>query len=372
MSQKLSPEAEISILTCDPGEELYSLFGHSAIRVQDPISNMDLVFNYGTFDFSTPNFYMKFAQGRLDYLLSVSDYERFITSYKREKRSVYSQKLLLNPQQKQQLFEALLINYKPENRAYKYDFFMDNCATRIDEIIRNNIAGDWEFTQVPSKLGETYRTGIAPYLANSDWLNLGLNIVLGAPTDHLQKGLFLPDILKDNYTDATLNGKPIVANTRTLYDAQFVYSKTAFLLSPVFIFYLAAFLILLGSIFIPEKMHFADFILFFALGIAGSIIAFLWFAADHTATNDNWNIFWALPTHFIMAFVILFQHQKSKFTHYYFLVTLIIVCTLLIFMVFPQLFSIFNYAPLAFPFEMIIPILLCIIFRSLGIVRKKS
>lgn len=371
-SQTLSPEAKISLITCAPGEELYSLFGHSALRVKDSANDFDLVFNYGTFDFNTPNFYLKFMQGRLDYLLSVAEYERFILSYQREKRSIYSQELLLDSLQKQQLFEALLLNYKPENRAYKYDFFMDNCATRIDEIIKNTTQGKWQNNYEWDKLGETYRTGLAPYLANSDWLNLGLNIVLGTPTDNLQQGLFLPDILQENYAVTTLNGKPIVAKTETLYDAQFNYSKTSFWFSPIFIIYLLAFLLLLASIFIPQKLRSVDFILFTVLGIMGCIIAFLWFAADHVATNNNWNILWALPTHLPMAFVLLFQQKKSKFTDYYFRITLLITCVLLIFMIFPSLFGLFNYLPLTFPFEMVIPILLCIIFRSLGIIRKKS
>lgn len=370
--QQLSPKAKISLLTCAPGEELYSLFGHSALRVKDSANGLDIVFNYGTFNFNTPNFYIKFAKGKLDYLLSIADFERFISSYKREKRSVYEQQLRLNDQQKQQLYSTLLVNYQPENRAYRYDFFMDNCATRIDEIIKNTLEGDWEDTTPQDKLGATYRMGIAPYLANSDWLNLGLNIILGIPTDNGQQGLFLPDIMEKHYAQTTLNGSPLTEATETLYDAQFSYSKTPFWCSPILFFYLLALLLLLGSLFFPNRMRIFDFLLFATLGIAGCIIAFLWFAADHTATNENWNILWALPTHLLMAFVLLFQRKKTKFTHYYFLLTLVLACLMLIFMIFPLFFAIFNYLPVAFPFELIIPILLCIIFRSLGIVRKKA
>lgn len=371
-SQQLSPKAKISLLTCAPGEELYSLFGHSALRVQDSLAHIDYVFNYGTFNFDTPNFYLKFAKGKLDYLLSVATYEDFVRSYQREKRSVYAQELLLSDSQKQQLYAALLTNYQPENRAYQYDFFMDNCATRIDEIIKNTLKGKWKDQTQAHKKTASYRTGIAPYLANSDWLNLGLNIVLGTPTDKRQQGLFLPSLLQAHYEKTALNDKPIAGKIQTLYDAQFTASKTPFLQSPLFFFYLLAFVLLLGAIFYPNSLGIVDFLLFATVGIAGCIIAFLWFAAAHTATNQNWNILWALPTHFPIAFVLLFQKRKTKFLHYYFLTTLSVACILLIFMVLPQFFGLFNYLPKGFPFQLLIPILLCIILRSLGIIHKKA
>ncbi len=371
-AQQLSAEAKISVLTCAPGEEPHTLFGHSALRVKDPVNNFDKVFNYGTFDFSTPNFYMKFAQGKLDYVLSCVDYESFIWAYQRDRRSVYSQELRISQEEKQQLFEALLHNYQPENRAYKYDFFMDNCATRIDDIIKKTIKDNWENHMTPTKMLKTYRTGIAPYLANSDWLNLGLNIILGVPTDSPQQGLFLPDIIEETYRKTTLNGKPIVGKTETLYESHFSYSKTPLWKSPLLLFSLLAFFLLMGTLFFPNKLRFVDFLLFGTAGIAGCIIAFLWFFAEHTATNENWNILWALPTHLPLAFVLLFHKRKAKFVHYYFLITLIIDIIILLFALFPLLFGLFGYLPLAFPFKLLIPILLCLIIRSLGIVQKKA
>ena len=115
---QLSNEAEISILTCSPGKELYSLFGHTAIRVQDPKANLDEVFNYGTFDFDTPHFYLKFAQGLLTYQLSATSFHNFMLSYQMEERSVYSQRLRLDSLQKQQLFDLLLENYRRPHCHY--------------------------------------------------------------------------------------------------------------------------------------------------------------------------------------------------------------------------------------------------------------
>ena len=131
----LSDKAEISVLTCSPGKELYSLFGHTAIRVHDPEQDLDVVFNYGTFDFDTPHFYLKFAQGLLPYQLSTSHFQSFMYSYMMEERSVYSQRLQLDSLQRQKLFDLLLENYKPENRSYLYNFLYDNCTTRVRDIL---------------------------------------------------------------------------------------------------------------------------------------------------------------------------------------------------------------------------------------------
>ena len=141
----LSPQAEISILTCAPGTELYSLFGHTAIRVSDPYQKIDAVFNYGTFDFRTPHFYLKYAKGLLLYQLSVTSYENFISSYILDDRSVWSQTLQLDSLTKQQLFDNLLKNQLPENRTYLYNFLFDNCSTRVRDMISESIKSPIEW-----------------------------------------------------------------------------------------------------------------------------------------------------------------------------------------------------------------------------------
>ena len=144
LQAQFSNQSEISILTCAPGEELYSIFGHTAIRVRDSISNTDYVFNYGTFDFNTSNFYLKFMKGELNYFLSVTTFERFIREYEFQKRSIAEQHLNLTSNEKGSIIGALVNNSLPENREYHYHFFYDNCATRIRDIIDNNLSGALE------------------------------------------------------------------------------------------------------------------------------------------------------------------------------------------------------------------------------------
>lgn len=130
----LSDSARISLLTCSPGNELYSVFGHSAIRVKDLPNKVDIVFNYGVFDFSDPNFYPNFVRGRMNYILAGNYYEDFYSSYVEENRSISEQVLNFSKEEKQHLLDSLFINYMPEHRYYRYDFFYDNCATRIRNV----------------------------------------------------------------------------------------------------------------------------------------------------------------------------------------------------------------------------------------------
>ena len=199
---------QISLLSCSPGEELYSTFGHSAFRVQDFKGKRDIVFNYGTFNFREKNFYLKFMQGKLKYLLSVETYEDFVYSYSLENRTVYEQVFNLTNDQKYQLYRDLMINAQPANRAYKYDFFWDNCSTRIRDKI------DHVFNQsivYPIRADITFRDYLHRYLINSPWSRFGIDLILGLPTDaiaHTREAMFLPLEMMHIYDSASINNNP--------------------------------------------------------------------------------------------------------------------------------------------------------------------
>ncbi|NJL76900.1 MAG: DUF4105 domain-containing protein [Saprospiraceae bacterium] len=144
-AQNFSDSVRISLVTGSPGKDLYAQFGHSAIRVQDFKYNQDLVFNYGTFDFDTPNFYWKFVRGKLEYILSVGATSRMIPYYEREGRSLTEQEIQLDSAQQQRVLRILSFNYQPENRGYLYDFFFDNCATRIRDVFENELAPNFTY-----------------------------------------------------------------------------------------------------------------------------------------------------------------------------------------------------------------------------------
>src|SRR5579863_1024935 len=147
----------ISLITCGPGKELYSIWGHTAIRVTDSSTGMDVAFNYGTFDNSDPYFYVKFTRGMMRYALSVDDYNAFLQEYIQDHRSVTEQKLMLNGEEKERLFNLLKNNASEENRYYNYRFYEDNCTTRAKGIINNSTHDSIIFKNVLTANVPTYR-----------------------------------------------------------------------------------------------------------------------------------------------------------------------------------------------------------------------
>jgi len=309
---KLSDQATISILTCAPGDELYSVFGHTAIRVSDPVQQLDMVFNYGTFDFSTPFFYVKFGHGSLDYLLSVSGFKRFMSEYFVDGRSVWEQELQLSLQQKQLLFTALMTNAEPENRAYQYDFFYDNCATRVGDIILACVSGITVFNDEDDTRQLTFRQAIAPYLKEKPWTKLGIDMVLGVPADAKTDSLsvmFLPDHLMAQFVDIQYhNGAKmvnLVSDTSQILDFNRKKVTKTGGLNILVLLWVAAFIVLLLSaaevLVGAVRLKVLDIVLYCIMGTAGIIIAYLWFISNHEVTSPNWNFLWANPLWFLFV-----------------------------------------------------------------------
>lgn len=309
---QLSNEAEISILTCSPGKELYSLFGHTAIRVQDPKANLDEVFNYGTFDFDTPYFYLKFAQGLLTYQLSATSFHNFMLSYQMEERSVYSQRLRLDSLQKQQLFDLLLENYRPENRSYLYNFLFDNCTTRARDIIDKSLQNSHFEWNTPD-LDKNFWNLLDEYLAVSPWVQWGIHTILGQPgnrTTTPYQYMFLPDYLMYGLNTATIDHKHLAEKAQLLYEAPEQDNATPWFFAPLFIFGIGALLLiillwksrgnaLLNTVVVPT---------FLFTGLVGCLLVFLGGFTAHPITAPNWNILWANPLNLIALPFLLRKH----------------------------------------------------------------
>ena len=369
-AQKLSPNAQISLITCAPGEELYSVFGHNAVRVKDPAHGIDWVYNYGTFNFNEPGFYVKFVRGKLNYMLSVGYFRNFIYAYQRENRSVREQILNLSPLQKQQMFDFLQYNARPENKYYKYDFFFDNCATRVRDVLENEFKNDLRFHS-DYKDSLSFRDLLMPYLQEHYWSRFGINLILGAVIDRkatFRETMFLPDYLEKAAAKASIkqNGTvlPLVKHTQTLFFQTENDTSTPFIIRPATLFWtLFIVALILSYLEIKKKKtyKFFDFIFFFTIGTIGMILFLVWVATDHTAVVQNWNLIWALPTHFFIAFVLLMKN-KPAFLKYYFLISGgLAILVLAFWWLIPQEF---DYA--------IIPLILIIALRSYGYVKTLS
>lgn len=336
----LSESAKFSILTCSPGPDLYSLFGHSAIRFQDNLNGriIDWVYNYGTFEFDE-TFYWRFSMGKLDYLLSKEDFPYFQQGYILEGRGITEQELLLTSEQKRRLLNLLEENYLPQNRTYRYDFFYDNCSTRIRDILNKALDNKIEF-KYQYKREYTFRQAIQTYLNYQPWSDFGIDLALGMPCDRtvdVTQMMFLPDSLLKEFDNAKYGAQPVVLTTQELIPTDYELSITTFL-TPVVVFF--AFLVLhivFGFIFIRKGKPFqiTDRLLFFVTGMIGVVVVFLWFFTDHTATRWNLNILWANPINLIIAFTTyrnLSGWKKKYLTFYFILLTL----TLLTWFILPQ------------------------------------
>jgi putative flippase GtrA len=319
LSNQLSQEATISLLTCAPGEELYSVFGHTAIRVSDPENEIDLVFNYGTFDFNTPFFYLKFGHGNLDYLLSVSPFKRFMREYFMTNRSVWEQELSLSESQKESLFRDLIVNAQPQNRAYQYDFFYDNCATRVADIVLEQYSSDrvnFSTENIPVSL--TFREAIHPYLEKQPWTKFGIDLILGAPADAQTDSasiMFLPDYLMGQFSGIRIDDtENLVAATNILLDlSDYSEYKAADWWSPTTTLWVLFILIALWSFTEQKgkgKLKVFDFILFSAVSLLGIVIFYLSWISNHQVTSPNWNLLWANPFWILLVTNVKYIYRK--------------------------------------------------------------
>lgn len=333
----LAKDAEISIITIGPGKQLYDSFGHNAIRVSDPSNGKDLAFNYGTFDFNTPNFYIKFGQGKLPYALSVSTYDGFLRNYIAEKRWIKQQKLDLTYGEKIAIFEFLLNNAQPSNREYQYDFFLDNCATRIRDVLAVNLGSKLSYQDKQyAPFLYSFRELIQQRLHWNSWGSLGIDIALGAVIDRTAnpwEHQFLPDYVFESLKSATItrNNKTsaLIKKETTINNPGPRARNTAFLLSPFFVFLVIA----LGIVYRTlrdskqqKRSRWLDTVLFFVTGIVGVLLLVLWFATDHTATINNYNILWAFPVNLIFCTLLSKKTPKKWLSRYLsFLIILLIL-----------------------------------------------
>lgn len=333
----LSDSARIYLLTVAPGAELYSTFGHSALRVADPAHRIDRCYNYGTFDFNQPHFYLNFCRGKLLYQIDVERWEQFQEANLSDRRTMRQQELLIDKQQRQLLFDLLEENMQPQNRTYRYDFFYDNCATRIRDIVRKAV---WQITFDSSQVrpGTTMRQLLRPYLMQSPWTQLGIDLILGMPADKVARAddyMFLPDGVHRAFEHTRLpDGRPFAAKEQPIPQPPFPLKVWKPGL-PDYPFYVVSAICLLGllTMFNARAERLYDFFFWLILGTAGLIIALLWFATDHSATKMNLNILWALPTHLLF---FGFNRRTEWVENYFTAVSALSLLTLLFWNFWPQ------------------------------------
>ena len=319
----LSDAAQISVLTCGGGQELYTAFGHSAFRVQDLRQGIDVVYNYGTFDFQAPNFYTNFARGRLIYTLSRQKFENFLYDYELEKRWVKEQILDLDQEQKNALIVFLENNYLPENRDYRYDFLYDNCSTKMPDVLSEILGNQLNFKEDHLDSRYTFRELIRQNLNTNSWSSLGIDLALGSDIDKkatAYQHMFIPAYVMYQLDNTQLNGNPLVQRTRTVLKNQNQKRSSLFTIAPLFwLLLLMAFTLTITYIDFRNKTRsrWLDFFLFFISGIAGFLLFFLWFFTDHNSTVNNFNLLWLFPLNLPAAFFLVRKSEPPAFIRPY-------------------------------------------------------
>lgn len=305
----LTPGATASVLTMLPGREVYSLFGHTALRIRDDAAGIDRTYNYGTFDFEQPGFLLRFARGRLDYQLTTTTTPDELARYAWLGRGVFEQTLALDAPTVRALYDLLEVNALPENRAYRYDFLFDNCSTRPLDMIAAALvqAGRPPLTLAPLEAPHaTFRDRLAPYLVGTPLVELGIRLGLGVPVDRAptpREATFLPLDLAAALDGATVGGRPLVARTDTLVRTPNPTMPREAVGWPLAL----AALVLAASValaLMPRARTAArvfDAALFAAVGVAGVVLVLLAVATEHVVTRPNWNLAWAWPTHGLAA-----------------------------------------------------------------------
>ena len=306
----LSETATASLITCGPGNEFYLAFGHSALRIQDTTRGIDYAYNYGTFDFDTPHFYWNFARGMMNYCLSRTPFNYFMATYDYERRAVWEQPLNLTPQEVNNLYLMLEWNYLPENRYYPYDFFRDNCATRVRDMVESACGkrrmgiDDWE--------SHSYRYWVREATAGGclEWWTLGVNMLLGLPADHrcnASESMFYPMVMMDLYDRAMLDDAVALrspTDTKQLLTDHREPLRRSF--PPMVVFALLFTMVALLS-WRGWWRPWMDRLLFIVAGIIGLVLLFMWFGTDHWCTKWNLNVLWSSP----LLILIAIRHKKS-------------------------------------------------------------
>lgn len=362
---QLSDQAQISVMTCGAGDVLYYAFGHSAFRVQDPELGLDIVYNYGTFDFDRPNFYLNFAKGKLVYSLSRRSFENFLYEYELEKRWVKEQILDLDQGEVNTMFAFFEENYKPENRDYLYDPLFNNCSNITAVILKKQFGDAIDFKGDHLEKRYTFRQLVRQFIPLNSWGSFGIELAFGGITDQtatVEEHMFLPYYAMYQLRNTTKAGQPLVKRERTVLDYPELKENGTFMTSPLF-WFLFVLLLVLAITYLDWKHgtrhRWLDFTLFLISGLAGISILLLWLATDHEVTRYNFNFLWLLPSNAVVAFYLLKGKNLVWLKKYLWIALIGIVLILLIWIFGVQVLSPLN-----------IPLMLILVARYLLLLKR--
>jgi hypothetical protein len=282
----------VSVLTVGTADESHSLYGHTAIRIKDDFRGTDKVYNYGMFDFSTPNFMLRFVKGDMQYFAAAYPYADFEYNYRYENRSIYEQTLNLSTKKKLQLIARLEESIKSDDKYYTYKFIDRNCTTKVIDVINEVLQKDIIYKHDVSAL--TYREVLYPYAENHFYQKLGINIIFGTKVDENATKMFLPFDLKNNLDQTEYKDKPLVTNNKTLFEANRIPEKASW----DSIYTLLLFLTLLVAL--NNKVFTNSY--FVLIALLGVFFSFVGFYSFHKEISWNYNVLLFNPVYVLVAY----------------------------------------------------------------------
>jgi hypothetical protein len=299
----LSKNAQVSVLTCGTGNEAYSLFGHTAIRMSDIANNLDVVYNYGAFDFETPNFVVRFTKGDMNYFIANNRYIDFINQYNYEKRDVYEQELNIPLELKQKLYDNLAQSLLSDERLYQYKFIDNNCTSKVVEVINKTLGK--EVITKKTDTDKTYRSILFPYFDNHFYEKLGTSIVFGTKVDQMGTKIFLPFELLKSLKLIQYQNQPLCKENKTLlaFEEEIPSSwwNNCY-----------TYLLLLGFVILINKKS-IDYIYLLAIALLGLLFMFLGFYSFHQELANNYNVILFNPLLFLVLY--FWSTKNLKWTY---------------------------------------------------------
>lgn len=304
--QAAEPPA-VSVLTFQPGEVYWQRYGHNALLVRE--DGMARVYNYGIFDFRQKNFALNFARGRMTYRLAEERFEQTLWQYRQEGRWVREQRLRLRPEQARRLAAFLAWNAQPENADYRYDYFSDNCSTKVRDALDAALGGALQRHLVGQSTGVSYRSeaarmmqGLPPMLLLTDGL---LGRSADAPIDRWQRS-FLPEVLMEALREITVDDLPLVSREQLWVEGRegSTSSMPPSLTMPLALagLGLAALLVMSARVALLSVPGRGLAVLVSLIsGLGGAVLAMAWLFTDHQAMAHNQNLLLFSPLSLLLV-----------------------------------------------------------------------
>lgn len=352
----------VSVLTCSPGPEVYSLYGHTAIRVQQ--DSIDEVFNYGVFDFRKPHFTWHFVLGQTDYMIEPLPWKYFIIDYDRRGSSITEQELNLTPSEANCLLAALIENCQPENREYRYSFLYNNCTTKVRDMVEQVVRGS---IQYPDTLPhQTAREILHHYTAQHPWAQEGNDLLLGSEMDTIlseRAAMFIPENMMQAFDGAYIlstNGdmRPLVRSKKVILEAKQQVVESEFPLSPlqaILVFAAICILILVLEVWTKRLWWLWDVLILLLQGIAGTLLTFMFLFSEHPGVGSNWQVWVFNPIYFIGIPLVIKAATKHRETLWYAFYFAVLALFLLFSPWIPQVFA-----------KITVPLALCLLTRPIS------